>query len=846
MTQRKIDLKGFFGPNRLAFVGYLLSSLLMTFPLGFRLGTHAAGRGCDMWIYHWNNWWIREALIEGGSPYWTEYFFHPQGTSLIWHGFSWLNTGLWLPLQAMIGSLAAHNVTVLLTYVVSGYTTFLLAREMTDSHLAAFVSGLIFAFYPYRRVHCNQLNLLSTQWIPLFALYLMRLTRRGHLRDGIGAGITLALNGLCGVQLLLLSITWAALWLCYSLIFERGSWSHQTMRALLLSGIVCGIIIAPFFASMVVGLLDPAMAQNLQAGRTGKGTDLLAYLAPNGYHPLIQRGVLQAAYERWMHLYREGHTVSVAAIGYTTLGLIARAAAKQWRKSRFWIVAILLFGVLALGSTLQINGREFPSVPMPYRLLAPTILGRTLRHPSRFNLIMALPVAVLVAIGLTELKKSLRHPWIGYMSTGIGMLILFEYLVLPFPTTVPVRSEFYDQLRREEGDFAVADFPIEFHSHDKWYMYAQTIHERPMVGGHVSRIPVHAYDFIASVPILRRARVFSPAKGAFDDISRQLEPLKEAGIRYVLIHKYRAQTNETEGWREWFAIQPRYEDEHLLAFHTAPRSGQDFQFVGKVGDGIGVVDATLSAHALAQEGVLKTEVVWSTQEAPTRKWMAYLALMGPEGREAQRTVFEPCAGWSTSDWGRDAMARGRGELQIDPFTPRGAYTVAIGLVEPATGKEAGKPVAVGQVEVQAIERVFDPPEVEMKSEAIFGGELRLWGYDLQTSADRLELMLHWQTLKQMDASYKFFVHLVDVESGELAAQADVIPHDWTYPTLWWEAGEFVSDEIVLSLADVPAGDYRLEVGVYHPQSGDRVHLTPGGEPRQPPDRLILSEIEVER
>jgi hypothetical protein len=100
----------------------------------------------------------------------------------------------------------------------------------------------------------------------------------------------------------------------------------------------------------------------------------------------------------------------------------------------------------------------------------------------------------------------------------------------------------------------------------------------------------------------------------------------------------------------------------------------------------------------------------------------------------------------------------------------------------------------------------------------------------------------------MDVPYKFFVHLVDprlaasVDTGELVAQADVMPRDWTYPTLWWETGEVVSDGIAVSLAGVPSGVYRLEIGVYDPDSGVRLPLTSGREPQQPPDRLILPEV----
>lgn len=794
-----------------------------------------------MWVSHWNNWWIRQALIKGHTPYWTSYLFHPQGVSLIWHSFSWLNTALWLPLQALIGPLAAHGVTVLLTYVLGGYTTYLLAQEVTGSRKAAFVAGLAFAFFPHRHAHRNQIKLLSTQWIPLFTLYLMRLTRQGRLRDGLKAGIALALCGLSSVQLMILNGVWACLWLVYSLTTKRKRWSRQTVLALLLSGLVCGVLVAPFFIPLVVAQLNPNLSQNLAAGNVGEGvTDLVAYFVPSRYHPFLKSGALKTIYDTRVHFS------SVAAIGYTTLGLAVWAVVRRWHKARFWALAALFFAVLALGSTIQVNGRALPSLPMPYRLLAPTWLGEALRRPNRFNLILALPVTILVAIGLADLLERLqtRCQSARFVTAGIGTLILFEYLILPFPTTEPIDSVFYDRLRQEKGTFALADFPIGFHAHDKWYMYTQTLHGQPMVGGHISRVPVHAHDFIESVPLLRAARIFppTPSEGALDDVSRQLRPLVEADVRYVLIHKYRARPGEAEGWRQWFAVQPYYEDNYLFVFRTTPRYGRDFQFMGELQDGIGVISATLSVQAVAQDGLLDAEVVWGTREPLARNWTAYLTLVGPTGREVQRAVFEPCPGWPTSEWGRDAVARGHGTLQVNPFIEGGTYTVTVGLEDPVADVRVEKSVAVGHVEVQVIERVFEIPKVATESEAVFGTVLRLLGYDRHRNTDQVRATFHWQALRRMDVAYKFFVHLVDTRSGALVAQTDVMPYNWTYPTHWWKVGEVISDEIILSLTGVPSGIYRLEIGVYHPDSGSRLELTGGRGPQQPPDRLILSEL----
>ena len=59
----------------------------------------------------------------------------------------------------------------------------------------------------------------------------------------------------------------------------------------------------------------------------------------------------------------------------------------------------------------------------------------------------------------------------------------------------------------------------------------------------------------------------------------------------------------------------------------------------------------------------------------------------------------------------------------------------------------------------------------------------------------------------------------------MAAQVDVVPRNWTYITTWWEAEEIVSDEVRLPLSEVEPGRYRLAVGVYHPETGDRLSIS---------------------
>ena len=93
----------------LALLAYGLLSVIMTWPAAARLGTHLAGGRSDLWVHQWTFWWVKKAIAEGHNPFYTHLLFHPQGVSLTSHNIAWLNIALWLPLQAIVGRIAAYG-----------------------------------------------------------------------------------------------------------------------------------------------------------------------------------------------------------------------------------------------------------------------------------------------------------------------------------------------------------------------------------------------------------------------------------------------------------------------------------------------------------------------------------------------------------------------------------------------------------------------------------------------------------------------------------------------------------------------------------------------------------------
>ena len=59
-------------------------------------------------------------------------------------------------------------------------------------------------------------------------------------------------------------------------------------------------------------------------------------------------------------------------------------------------------------------------------------------------------------------------------------------------------------------------------------------------------------------------------------------------------------------------------------------------------------------------------------------------------------------------------------------------------------------------------------------------------------------------------------------------QADGRPVCWTYPTFDWRPGQIIADQHAIAIKpDTPPGDYPVLVGMYLPDTGDRLEVWDG-------------------
>lgn len=150
---------------------------------------------------------------------------------------------------------------------------------------------------------------------------------------------------------------------------------------------------------------------------------------------------------------------------------------------------------------------------------------------------------------------------------------------------------------------------------------------------------------------------------------------------------------------------------------------------------------------------------------------------------------------------------------------------------------------LGALRVQSFQRAQPPAQVYRTE---LGRYFAFRGYTLQddviTATRRLSFDLYWQSLAPTDRNYTVFTQVLGPD-GQVWAQQDNQPQANRYPTSAWQMGDRVVDSYMLTLPpDAPPGGYRLIIGMYNPQTGERLPLSSATDPILPNSAILLYEF----
>ena len=205
---------------------FTLLALLLSWPLPLYLTTRVPGIAqwaFDESTFLWNAWYLKHALVDTlSNPLHTELIYYPLGIDLILYTYNFFHALMAQPLLLAVNLPFASNIALLLSTILSGYGAFLLTRYLLEkdwqfvgsggpisgplfspSFLPALIAGLLYAFASNRAVYAalGHYDMVTTQWIPFYALMLLRsldlqLSSRQRRKAAVMAGLFFAFNGL--------------------------------------------------------------------------------------------------------------------------------------------------------------------------------------------------------------------------------------------------------------------------------------------------------------------------------------------------------------------------------------------------------------------------------------------------------------------------------------------------------------------------------------------------------------------------------------------------------------------------------------------------------------------------
>jgi hypothetical protein len=595
--------------NVVVLSAYTALVAIFTYPVVFSAEMLPGARGDTFWFL-WDFWWFKKVLLDHSAIYYTNYIFYPSGVSLVSSGLTQLNAAASVPLQLALGLVDAYKLIWLLTFLLSGFGAFLLVRYLTGDVRAAFIAGIIFAFCPYRFAHGleGHIDLISTQWIPLYILFLMKTMRESKGSNALFAAFFLFLTAMSSYYYLVYLFIFTALYIFYYGWSHRSARNWRTIRRIAMIALPFGLISLPFLYPVLKDLYLTKADYAYVPGFVEYSADLLGYFTPSRFHPIF-KDLADPIFRTFTGNWSE----NTVFVGYVTIFLSLLATFKaRTSEIRFWAFSALFYFILSLGPLLHLKGLfsfncEGYSVyiPLPYSFLMQIPIFSLARIPSRWDIMLMLCLTVLAGYGLKYILGRLGATSGRSFSSNVAFilaicLISFEFLSIPLPMSSAEVPLFYRQIADDRDDYAILEVPdvvfMRWHSRTfPDYMYYQSVHGKKIVNGYVSRQPYYANGFLATAPLISELMFNTPSLNApsakvRDILEQNLTGLgdsimNEFNIRYLIIHKDRLTLDQfafaSSLLNRSLVDAPRvYENDSMIIYRARSGSIKPFLMLG--------------------------------------------------------------------------------------------------------------------------------------------------------------------------------------------------------------------------------------------------------------------------
>jgi hypothetical protein len=489
---------------RYVFVFVLFGALtaVLTYPQVRHLSTGVNDAG-DPLLNAWALAWIAHQLPQEPAHVFDANIFYPERRTLAYSETLLVPGLMTAPLiWSGAGPILAYNLLFLSGFVLSGVGTFLLVRTLTGRSDAAIVSGVLFAFQPFRIDHYAHLQMQLTQFMPLGLWALHRTLAGGRIRDGLLTGLFVACNAL---SCMYYGVFFGAYIAVLGLALVVGIKGRALRRAT--PALVAGAVLA---LAILIPLSRPYFQNRQQLGDRSREVVQIGSAEPRNY--------LGVSANNWLYAEWRAFGKDEARL-FPGLLIVALAIVGLWPPFSRVRIAYLIATVFAFDASLGFNG-------FVYRVLYEVVLPfRGLRVPARMGILVGLSLSVLAGYGVARLSDALRGRAVRIaLPVVLIATAVVEYRSVPLRMyDVPAIPPVYDWLALQPPS-VVLELPLDGpDSKDPTYMYFATRHWQPLVNGYSGFFPnsyIEAVDDADHFP---------------DDIA--IRHFQRRGVDYVIVHE---------------------------------------------------------------------------------------------------------------------------------------------------------------------------------------------------------------------------------------------------------------------------------------------------------------------
>lgn len=500
----------------LTFYGLLF--VVFTWPLAANCGSSfLVVPKSDSYVFYWNVWHFREALLHGQNAYFTDWLFFPRGSGLVMHTYT--------PIMGLLNVVLANaplaiNAVLFLSYALSGAGAYLLARRWVKSSLLCLLAGFVFAYSPYKLERLPEhYTLVLTATVPFYILLFLRafIFEEGRWLPAVRSWRAVA--GCLALGLFTVFCDYYVLFglIYFSLLYAAWFWFRmgrirwQERRSWLWLG---GVLVS---SHIIIRLLRRFGVDD-NSGFWWAG-DVVSYFTP----PANSRFLHGPWAERLLHNAKvytmPGSIENTVFIGYA-LPLLAlvlwagRVAGRRPASQRFadvqgrplaWVLLVfLLFTV----PSLRIYGHEQLNLPTAFVHFIPFF--NNIRCPTRWSMMVGLLLPILTFSALEAAWNGRQLPasqaaW----SVLLAAVVLLEFwprsyqrvslasippvysvvAALPGTTLIPIPLGIRDGFKQTG-----VMLPEQ--------MFYQTLHHKKLPTGYISRLPAEYFASLDQEPVL--------------------------------------------------------------------------------------------------------------------------------------------------------------------------------------------------------------------------------------------------------------------------------------------------------------------------------------------------------